>query len=189
MDTKIQKIIGSGIIVGLCVAGFLGYSISNSNKDTAPVDTGTNSGQPTGTPTDIPARTLPDAALPKPTPTSPAPTANNNPVVNTPVADVKTSKYKDGTYVAIGSYQSPAGLEQVRISLSIKNDVILNTSATNIAKSRTSIRYEAEFIAGYKTLVIGKKLDSVRLNRVSGSSLTPNGFNDAVAKIKAQALS
>lgn len=169
MNSKIQKIIGSGIILGLCVLGFLGFSVANSNKGLGSVDSGASTNNPL------------DNTLP---------VANNNLVVNTPVAGVtNANKYKDGTYVAVGSYQSPAGPEQVSISLSIKDDVIVDTSATNIAQNKTSIRYENKFISGYKALVIGKSLDTVRLDRVSGSSLTPNGFNDAVAKIKAQALS
>jgi hypothetical protein len=43
--------------------------------------------------------------------------------------------------------------------------------------------------ADYKQYVVGKKIDEVQLTKVSGSSLTPQGFNDALAKIKAEAKS
>ena len=35
-----------------------------------------------------------------------------------------------------------------------------------------------------KTLVVGKKITDVKLDKVSGSSLTPKGFNDALEQIK-----
>jgi len=37
--------------------------------------------------------------------------------------------------------------------------------------------------------VIGKNIADVQLSRVSGSSLTPEGFNNALATIKSQAQS
>ena len=46
---------------------------------------------------------------------------------------------------------------------------------------------EQQFIDGYKSLVVGKDISSISLNRVSGSSLTSQGFNSAIQKIKSQA--
>lgn len=50
-----------------------------------------------------------------------------------------------------------------------------------------SARFQDLFAQNYKPLVIGKNIDEVQLGKVSGSSLTPMGFNDALAKIKTQA--
>jgi len=99
----------------------------------------------------------------------------------------KTTKYKDGTYTATGSYDSPGGPDRLGVSITIKNDVVTSTSATNMAGDRTSSRYQKMFISGYQALVIGKNIDSINLDIVSGSSLTPQGFNDALSKIKVQA--
>ncbi len=53
--------------------------------------------------------------------------------------------------------------------------------------SSRSRQYQSEFAAGYKTQVIGKDISTISVGKVSGSSLTGNGFNDALAKIKAAA--
>lgn len=113
--------------------------------------------------------------------------------VATPVAEKPTgtktavAAYKDGTYTAVGSYRSPGGPDQISITATLKNDVITDISATPMPGDKTSEHYQSLFISGYKPLVVGKNIDSVKLNAVSGSSLTPIGFNEAITKIKAEA--
>jgi hypothetical protein len=46
---------------------------------------------------------------------------------------------------------------------------------------------QTDFAANYKTQVIGKKIEGLELSKISGSSLTPKGFNDALEKIRSQA--
>ncbi|KXK09170.1 MAG: hypothetical protein UZ21_OP11001000228 [Microgenomates bacterium OLB22] len=43
------------------------------------------------------------------------------------------------------------------------------------------------FAEGYKTQVVGKSIDELKLDVVNGSSLTPKGFEDALQKIKTEA--
>lgn len=97
------------------------------------------------------------------------------------------STYKDGTYSAVGAYASPAGGEQVDVSLTLKNDIITDATFTGEAKFGKSQMMQNNFAAGYKTLVVGKSIDSLSLGVVNGSSLTPHGFMDAVEKIKVEA--
>lgn len=108
-----------------------------------------------------------------------------------PPADMPKSPmmyaYKNGTYSATGSYMSPGGEDQISVTLTLKNDTITDVSVTPAAGDRTSERYQNRFISGYKQYVIGKNIADVQLTAVSGSSLTPIGFNDALAQIKAQA--
>ena len=106
---------------------------------------------------------------------------------STPASDLPKSKYRDGTYTAIGSYDSPAGQESINVSVTLKNGIVTAAKVTQMAQDRTSIRYQQRFISGYLPLVVGKNIGSIRLDVVSGSSLTPIGFNAALAKIKAQA--
>jgi hypothetical protein len=73
------------------------------------------------------------------------------------------------------------------VALILKNDVIVEATVVPLATRPVSVKMQGQFISGFKTLVIGKKLDEVVLDKVSGSSLTPKGWNDAVAKIQAQA--
>ncbi len=98
-----------------------------------------------------------------------------------------TSSYKDGTYTAVGSYTTPAGIDSLPVTLTIKDGVITEASSTSPASNVTSQKFQQDFSKNIKQLVVGKKLSEVRLDKVSGGSLTPKGFNDAVATIKKEA--
>lgn len=111
----------------------------------------------------------------------------SNPVSTVPADTRKQVVYKNGTYTAIGSYRSPAGTEQISVTVTLVNNIITKTSAVSMANDRTSERYEQKFIGGYAALIVGKNIDTVQLSYVSGSSLTSGGFNDALAKIKVSA--
>ncbi|HVU06704.1 MAG TPA: hypothetical protein VHC46_09805 [Thermodesulfobacteriota bacterium] len=118
--------------------------------------------------------------------------ASSTPVVAENPSDAaqdipRTGRYKDGTYSARGTYQSPGGLESVDVTLVLKNDVITDASVVSNATIPQSIMFQGKFISGFKALVVGKNIDTVKLDKVSGSSLTPKGFNSAVTEIKAEA--
>lgn len=98
-----------------------------------------------------------------------------------------SASYKDGTYSADGSYSSPGGNEEITVTITIANGKVTDSSVSPRAASRESQEYQAEFVAGYKTLVTGKPLATLNLSRVSGSSLTPRGFNEALNAIRSQA--
>ncbi len=97
------------------------------------------------------------------------------------------SEYKDGTYTETGNYVSPGGAQSIKLTVTITGDIITNTSLVQQASDSESAEHQGDFASGYKSLVVGKKVDSVSLSRVSGSSLTSTGFNAALAKIKADA--
>lgn len=97
------------------------------------------------------------------------------------------SAYTDGTYSATGSYSSPGGRESIELTVTIKDGVITSTSLETDPASRDSRTYQNAFASGYKDLVVGKNVDEVSLSRVAGSSLTSNGFNDALDQIKSDA--
>lgn len=111
------------------------------------------------------------------------------PITNTTetVVPERNSIYKDGTYSAVGAYVSPGGDESINVSLTLKGGVIVDSNVVSNATRDETKRYQGRFISGYKALVIGKKLDEVNLTKVSGSSLTPKGWNDAISQIKTQA--
>ncbi len=100
-----------------------------------------------------------------------------------------TGIYKDGTYQASGSYNSPGGTEEVDVELTIADNTITAANVTPKAASPTSKQYQSQFVAGYKSQVVGKNVDEVKLSKVSGSSLTSQGFNDALAEIRSKAKS
>ena len=95
--------------------------------------------------------------------------------------------YKNGTYTAVGSYDAPSGTEQITITLTIKDDVVTDASGSAGAYNRTSLRYENTFLSSFKQYVVGKNISSLQLGKISGASLTPQGFNDALSQIKSQA--
>ena len=118
--------------------------------------------------------------------TNPAPTKNPT-ATPAPVTADKRYTYKNGTYSAQGPYGTPEGQVAINVTLTITNDVITNANVVSVSGDRTTQRYQSKFISGYKQYVIGKSVDSVQLSNVSGSSLTPDGFNTALDAIKAQA--
>ncbi len=96
-------------------------------------------------------------------------------------------EYKDGTYSATGNYVSPAGQEEVEVELTLADGVIEDVTFTGKATNEKSVFMQGVFSDNYKALVQGKNIDEVQLDKVSGSSLTPKGFMDALDKIKTEA--
>lgn len=114
--------------------------------------------------------------------------ANDSVVPKTTVTPVKESTYIDGVYSASGSYQSPAQMESIGVSMTLKSDKITGLVVTPKATDETSKFIQQLFVDGVNQLVVGKKIDELgSLSQVNGSSLTPIGFNQAVAQIKVQA--
>lgn len=97
--------------------------------------------------------------------------------------------YKDGEYSQVGTYTSPAGPEEIDVKLSLKEGVVTEVEVTPKAVHAISKAKQEAFAGGYKEMVVGKSIKDLQLTKVAGSSLTPKGFNDAVAKIKAEARS
>jgi hypothetical protein len=121
--------------------------------------------------------------------TSPSRTPTTLGASAAPAASLATSSrsYKDGTYSAQGSYNSPGGPETVDVSLTLKSGSVTDSTVTTSGNSPTGKHYQSMFIDGYKSLVTGKSIDDINLSKVSGSSLTSEGFDNAVAKIKTSA--
>jgi uncharacterized protein with FMN-binding domain len=97
--------------------------------------------------------------------------------------------YKDGTYSATGNYVSPGGAEELDVKITLQNGIITDSEVDSKATRPNSVRFQGLFVSGYKPLIIGKNINDVKLDKVSGSSLAPGGFNDALNEIKQQARS
>ncbi len=98
-----------------------------------------------------------------------------------------TGSYKDGSYDAMGTYRTPGGQEQIDVKVTLQNNLITDATVTPETTHPISLRMQNTFAANFKPLVIGKNINDVQLSAVSGSSLTPMGFNDALNQIKQQA--
>lgn len=97
------------------------------------------------------------------------------------------TSFKDGTYTANGSYQTPGGSESIGVTLTLSSGTITDASVTQNASGGEAEEYQSRFASSFKSQVVGKKITDVSLSRVAGSSLTPNGFNNALQTIEEQA--
>lgn len=117
-----------------------------------------------------------------------APVADNVPgdaAANTAVAVDAT--FKDGTYSSTGNYAAPSGQESIDVTMTVKDGAVADVSVVPNATNVASKKFQEMFANGCKMMVVGQKLSTLSLSKVSGSSLTPKGFNDAIAEIRTQA--
>jgi uncharacterized protein with FMN-binding domain len=119
--------------------------------------------------------------------TAPAATLSPAPSLTAATPTTATSGYKDGNYNASGKYSTPEGSETINVSVTLKDGVVTDTSATENPKSSDSQEYVTMFLENYKELVVGNNIAELKLSRVSGSSLTSQGFNSAIQTIITQA--
>lgn len=95
--------------------------------------------------------------------------------------------FKDGTYTARGDYTSPGGASAVDVKVTLKDDRVTAITVTPKAENPTAQGYEGRFASGVGAKVIGKKLSELNVTKVSGSSLTSQGFDRAIEAIERRA--
>lgn len=105
----------------------------------------------------------------------------------TPSVSRGSAVYKDGTYTVNDTYPSPGGEEDIKVMLTLKDNKVTAVEVTQEANQAESAEYQGQFQEGYKARVIGKAIDTLELNRVSGSSLTTQAFDEALEQIRNQA--
>jgi uncharacterized protein with FMN-binding domain len=92
-----------------------------------------------------------------------------------------------GTWTETGDYRTPGGQESVTVTLTAKDGTVTAVKVTGSGGSPNSRQYQSAFISGISAAVVGKPLSTLEVGAVSGSSLTGDGFNAAVEKIRADA--
>lgn len=102
-------------------------------------------------------------------------------------APTASGSFKDGTYSADGSYQSPAGTGTITVKLTLANGIVTAISTNGHASDPTAKSYQDDFASGIAGKVVGKKINSLNVTNVSGSSLTSGGFDAAIKLIEASA--
>ena len=75
----------------------------------------------------------------------------------------------------------------IGVSVTLVDDVITAVTVTPRATDPTSLDYQTRFARAIPALVVGRNIDEVNLSKVAGSSGTPDGFNAAIQRIKAEA--
>jgi uncharacterized protein with FMN-binding domain len=97
------------------------------------------------------------------------------------------STYKDGTYTAEGTYQTPESVETISVTVTLKDDVVTAVKVNGEPTRSESRQYQSQFIGGISSAVVGKDIDGLSVSRIAGSSLTSEGFNAAIDEIKSEA--
>lgn len=94
-------------------------------------------------------------------------------------------KYTDGEYTAEGLY---GGKKSILVNLELADDKIKHVDVTpNTPNIKRSFALQKRFAEAVPSVVVGRPIDEVILDKLAGSSLTTKGFNDALDKIKSQA--
>jgi uncharacterized protein with FMN-binding domain len=95
--------------------------------------------------------------------------------------------YTDGTYTDEGSYSTPGGEESIQVEVTVADDVVTDVTVTPQASGGNAARFQDEFASGIADEVVGAELAGLSVDKVSGSSLTGDGFNAALDAIRADA--
>lgn len=103
--------------------------------------------------------------------------------------DTSTVSYTDGTYTASSDYNVPRSFENIKVTLTVADNVVTDSQIVNSEGDRESAEWQDKFTSVYKSQVVGKKLSDINLSYVAGASDTAGGFNDALEQIKDQAQS
>jgi uncharacterized protein with FMN-binding domain len=102
-------------------------------------------------------------------------------------AGSSSGEFADGTYTAEGSYSTPGGEESISVELTVTGDVVSDVTVTPEASGGNAERFQGEFASGIADEVVGEDLAGLSVDKVSGSSLTSGGFNEALDQIRADA--
>ncbi|AJT41359.1 FMN-binding protein [Psychromicrobium lacuslunae] len=122
-------------------------------------------------------------------PSTPASSSDQSSSSATTSSSSSSSGYKDGSYSADGNYTSPNGQETIGVKLTLSSGVVSELELTPHPSNPNTQKFQGEFISGINALVVGKKIDELNVSKVSGSSLTSGGFNQAIEEIKKEASS
>ncbi|MGZ0198933.1 hypothetical protein ACNFR7_01705 [Streptomyces sp. RM1] len=112
------------------------------------------------------------------------PSSPSSPSTPAPEAGGST-QYADGRYEATGEYGSQDS--SIGVTLTLADDVITDVAVDPHATDPTSLDLQERFADAIGDRVVGRDIDDVHIDRLAGSSHTPDGFNDALEKIKNEA--
>jgi uncharacterized protein with FMN-binding domain len=166
-DNRKQKLVTSFVLILAVVVVIVGVNAYHGKKSSARLASAI-----------VPANTT-SVTSPSTNTTQPTPTSTQ--------ATTATTAYKNGTYSAISDYFVPPGTEEIKVTLTLKNDVVTDSRIMNSESDGESAQYQESFASVYKSYVIGHKISDINLAYVAGASDTTDGFNNALLKIKAQA--
>lgn len=100
-------------------------------------------------------------------------------------ASTTNTVYANGVYTARGWYGSLPS--SITVTVTLQGGIITAVKVKPHATDPTSLDLQRRFAAAVPRVVVGKRLADVTVGKLAGSSGTPKGFNDALAKIRQQA--
>jgi hypothetical protein len=199
--TAVITIAGLGILGTTLVGCSAAAAPARSSNTTASTGATPSSSASTASATPTSSASTPatdsssSSSASKPATSTSSPSSASKPATSTPATGSSsaskpaTSSYKDGSYSQQGTYASPGGQEVISVALTLKSNIVTAVTVKTVKADPTATSYEAMFESGIGAAVVGKNINTLNVSRVSGSSLTSMGFNDALIKIKADAKS
>jgi len=94
-------------------------------------------------------------------------------------------QYTDGEYSADGEYGSLPS--SIGVTVTLVDDVITDLTVAPHATDPTSLDLQSRFADAVQAVVVGRDIDEVHVDKLAGSSRTPDGFSAALEQIKAEA--
>ncbi|GAB08386.1 hypothetical protein GOARA_011_00020 [Gordonia araii NBRC 100433] len=101
-------------------------------------------------------------------------------------ATASAANYKNGSFSGTGTYTLPVGTSDLGVQMALANNVVRSASVTYSALP-ISREFQTRWWNASRGKIVGKNIDQIHVGKTAGSSLTPNGFNGALAQIKSQA--
>jgi uncharacterized protein with FMN-binding domain len=95
------------------------------------------------------------------------------------------STYADGEYSATGEYSGGSG--SIDVAVTLDEGMITDVTVTPKGTDPTARDLQERFAEPIPEAVVGRDIDDVQIDRLAGSSETPDGFNAAIEQIKTQA--
>lgn len=120
-----------------------------------------------------------EAAEPEPEPArspSPEPSEAPEPVLH--------GDYEDGEYTAPGPYIAHGAPNEITVTVTLQDNAVAGVEVVGAAESGNSKRFQEQFAEKIPALVVGVPLDQIELDKVAGSSLTGDGFMEALDQIR-----
>lgn len=107
---------------------------------------------------------------------------------NVTTENFEDESFEDGTYTVEDVYFVMAGLfEPMRTTITLVDGVITDAEVVFNTQDIHSEFHQRDFVAVYKSQVIGTSITEVPFSRIGGASLTTAGFNDALGQVMSQA--
>ncbi|NTE86609.1 hypothetical protein G6L72_08700 [Agrobacterium rubi] len=94
-------------------------------------------------------------------------------------------RYADGVYTATGEYGGQPS--HITVKATLRDGIVTEVTVTPHAYVPHSLELQRAFAVAVPKVVVGKRVDQIKVGKLAGSSGTPKGFNDAIRQIREKA--